>query len=109
MKNIILSTILLSCICLTNVNAKLPVYKTQIKNHKFYPANIDIPVNEKFKLIVHNTDKTIEEFESHDLHREKIIKGNKKATFIIGPLKKGIYKFFGEFHEDTAQGTITVK
>lgn len=94
---------------LSYANAKLPQYVTQIKNHKFTPDIIEIPQGQKFKLIVKNLDKTAEEFESHDLKREKIILGNSKAHFVLGPLKPGKYKFFGEFNEDSAIGHIIVK
>ena len=60
-------------------------------------------------MIVENQDKTAEEFESHDLNREKIVGGNKEVTIFIGPLKAGIYKYVGEFNEATAKGTITAK
>ena len=46
---------------------------------------------------------------SIDLKREKIVLANSKARVILAPLKPGEYKFFGEFHEDTAQGKIIVK
>lgn len=109
MKNLFAISLLASSFIASNVQAKMPQYTIEIRNHRFIPSNIDINANERVKLIVKNLDKTAEEFESHDLKREKIIQGNRKATFLIGPLKKGTYKFFGEFHEDTAQGTVTVK
>jgi hypothetical protein len=84
-------------------------YFIQIQDHKFNPQNIAVPANQKFKLIVENLDKTIEEFESSDLGKEKIISSNKKVALIIGPLKPGTYKFFGDFHQKTAQGQIIVK
>ena len=84
-------------------------YFIQIKDHKFNPQDIAVPANQKFKLIVENLDKTIEEFESSDLGKEKIVSSNKKITLISGPLKPGTYKFFGDFHQKTAQGKITVK
>ena len=80
-----------------------------IKNHQFIPDKIEIPSNRKIKLIVHNQDSTIEEFESHDLKREKIIPANSKKRIVLAPLKPGEYKFFGEFHEETAQGILIVK
>ena len=80
-----------------------------IKDHKFDPAEITIPANTKVKLIVKNLDPTPEEFESHKLHREKVIQGNSQAVIYIGPLGPGSYPFVGEFHEDTAKGRITVK
>jgi plastocyanin len=88
--------------------AKNPEYKITIKNHKFFPQNLEIPAGKKVKLIVENQDASAEEFESHDLNREKIISGNKSVIIYVGPLKEGTYKYFGEFNPKTAQGTITV-
>ncbi|MDX2083224.1 MAG: cupredoxin domain-containing protein [Rickettsiales bacterium] len=81
----------------------------QIKNNKFEPAIIEVAPNQKFKLIIENLDKTLEEFESNDLKKEKLIGAGKKVTIIIAPLKSGEYKFFGDFHQKTAQGKIIVK
>lgn len=86
--------------------AETPEYTIVIKDHKFEPAEVAIPADTKVKLIVDNQDPTPEEFESHDFNREKIIKGNSKATILVGPLKPGSYKFFGEFNEKTAQGVL---
>ncbi|MCB0352544.1 MAG: cupredoxin domain-containing protein [Bdellovibrionales bacterium] len=89
--------------------ADTPVLELKIKDHQFEPAQLEVPADTKVKLIVHNHDATPEEFESYDLNREKIVSGNGKITLFIGPLQPGTYKFFGEFHEDTAQGSIVVR
>jgi hypothetical protein len=81
----------------------------RIKDHKFVPAELEVPANVKFELLVVNEDPTPEEFESHELNREKIVTGNGKITVAIGPLKPGRYPFFGEFHMDTAQGALIAK
>ncbi|MDH5649750.1 MAG: cupredoxin domain-containing protein [Gammaproteobacteria bacterium] len=81
----------------------------KIKDHKFNPAEVTIPANTKVKFIIENLDPTPEEFESYELHREKIIQGNSKGVVFIGPLKPGKYAFFGEFNMATAQGHIIVK
>lgn len=81
-------------------------YIIAIKDHKFIPTEIRIPAGKKVKLIVDNQDPTPEEFESHDMSREKIIGGNRKATIFIGPLDPGKYHFFGEFNMDTANGYV---
>jgi plastocyanin len=80
-----------------------------IKDHKFNPAELDVPANTKFELLVVNEDSTPEEFESHELNREKIVTGGGMITVLIGPLKPGRYPFFGEFHMDTAQGALIAK
>jgi plastocyanin len=77
-----------------------------IRDHRFEPAELRVPVGKKIKLIVHNQDATPEEFESHKLNREKIIAPGAKAVIYIGPLDPGSYPFFGEFNEKTARGTI---
>lgn len=84
-------------------------YKIIIKNHKFEPQNLEIPAGAKIKLTVENQDSSAEEFESYDFNREKIISGGKSAVIFLGPLKPGVYKYFGEFNPKTAQGMITVK
>jgi len=89
--------------------AETPVVEISIKDHKFQPAEVTVPAGTKVKLLVRNLDSTPEEFESHELNREKIIPGGKQAVIYIGPLKPGKYPFFGEFHEDTAKGVIVVK
>ena len=80
-----------------------------IKNHRFEPSELQVPAGKKIRLLVKNLDPTPEEFESHDLKREKVIPGKSEATIIIGPLKPGTYKFVGEFHESTAKGSIIAK
>lgn len=80
-----------------------------IKDHKFEPATLEVPAGERVKLVVDNQDPTPEEFESHDLMREKIINGNSKGIVFIGPLEPGTYSYFGEFNMDTALGTIIAK
>ncbi|MHB8921222.1 MAG: cupredoxin domain-containing protein [Halothiobacillus sp.] len=80
-----------------------------IKDHRFEPAEIQVPAGKKVKLVVENQDDTPEEFESYALNREKIIAGKSKATIYIGPLEPGRYPFFGEFNEKTAQGAVIVE
>ncbi len=89
--------------------AKTPIYTIEIRHHLFIPSEIVIPENTKIKLIIYNRDNSNEEFESYPLNREKIIIGGRKGILFIGPLKSGIYPFFGEFFPKTARGQIVVK
>ncbi|ADE29920.1 cupredoxin domain-containing protein [Rickettsia prowazekii] len=82
--------------------------KITIKDHKFVPNIVEVPKSTKIRLIIHNADDTIEEFESHDLHREKIVMPHESINIILAPLKPGKYEIFGDFHQDTAQGFIIV-
>lgn len=80
-----------------------------IKNNRFEPSEIKVKAGVKIKLKVTNSDPTMEEFESHSLNKEKMIHPGKTVTITIGPLKPGVYDFFGEFHPDTAKGKIIVE
>ena len=82
------------------------VYSLIIKDHRFQPAEINLPAGKKVKLLIDNQDATPEEFESHSLNREKVIAGKSRATIYIGPLSPGRYTFEGEFNPKTAQGVI---
>lgn len=89
--------------------ASPPEYTLTLRQHRFVPAQLTIPANTKVKLIIVNEDSTPEEFESHELNREKIVTGKGKIIVWIGPLKAGRYPFFGEFHMDTAKGVLIAK
>ena len=80
-----------------------------IRNHKFEPAELTVPAGQKIKLLVENQDATPEEFESNELNREKIVVGKATITIFISPLDAGRYPFFGDFHQETAQGALIVK
>jgi hypothetical protein len=83
------------------------VLTLSIKDHRFTPNALSVPAGERFRIEVENRDPTPAEFESSDLRIEKIIGPGGKITVMAGPLKPGIYKFFDEYHPDTAKGTIT--
>jgi heme/copper-type cytochrome/quinol oxidase subunit 2 len=86
-----------------------PIIELEIRDHLFYPAELLIPVDTKVKVKISNNDPTAEEFESYELNREKVIPGNSQTVIFIGPLKAGVYPFFGEFFPKTAQGMVVVK
>ena len=83
-----------------------PEFTLTIQNHRFQPTELKVPANTKIRIKVVNKDSTIEEFESTDFKREKIVMPNSSITVFAGPLKPGRYRFFGDFHQDTAQGTL---
>ncbi len=79
-----------------------------IKNRKFADGNLkmtktqdcqfELKSGEKIRLNICNQDNSVAEFESHDLHIEKILSANKSTVITIKPLKTGqIYNFVEEF------------
>lgn len=84
-------------------------YTLTIRDHRFAPDEIEIPADRKIALTVKNLDPTPEEFESIELHREKVVTGGQQITVYIGPLRPGRYEFFGDFNPQTARGHLVVK
>ena len=80
-----------------------------IKDHRFSPAEIRAPANTAITLTVKNLDNTPEEFESKPLRVEKVIAGGGETTVHIHPLGPGKYRFFGDYHEATADGFLIVE
>ena len=86
-----------------------PGFTLTIQNHQWQPAELEVPANVKVHLTIKNLDPTAEEFDSDDLHREKVVTGGHEVVVVIGPLKPGTYRFQGEYHPATAQGHIIAK
>jgi len=85
------------------------VVQLAFTQHRFVPDRLTVPANAKFRVMVKNNDDTADEFESVDLNREKLVPPGQTITVFLGPLSPGQYKFFGDFHQDTAQGVIVAK
>ncbi|MBT8449492.1 MAG: cupredoxin domain-containing protein [Gammaproteobacteria bacterium] len=85
---------------------ELVSYSIKLENHLFFPSRLEVPRNTKFKLIIENKDSSLEEFDSFDLNREKVLFPGRKVTLYIGPLSEGEYDFFGEYNRSTATGVI---
>ena len=81
-------------------------YVLTIKDHRFTPAEVKVPANQRVTIAVINEDATPEEFESNLMKIEKVIAGNSKGVVRIGPLKPGRYPFIGEYNEATAKGVV---
>ncbi len=71
-----------------------------IRGGKFVPSAIQIPANQKVRLVVRNRDAMPSEFESSDFHREKIVQPGSEITVFVGPLDPGTYEFFDDFHPE---------
>jgi len=87
----------------------MPTFNLSIKAGKFSPETIEVPANIKFRLTIKNEGPGPEEFESTELKKEKVLAEGASSSLVFQPLKPGSYKFFGEFHPQTAQGKIVAK
>jgi hypothetical protein len=78
-------------------------------NHRFQPDHITVPAGQRFRIELTNHDDTVDEFESYDMKFEKIVVSGGHIAVFAGPLHPGTYKFFDDYHPDTATGTITAE
>jgi hypothetical protein len=86
-----------------------PPIELTLKDHQFTPAEVHIPTGKAAFLHVVNQDAAPEEFEVRQLAIERVIAGGGSGEVRLRPLGPGRYVFIGEFHEDTAQGTLVVE
>lgn len=87
----------------------MPTVNLVIRNGHFLPAILEVPANTKFRLVIKNEGPGAEEFESVELRKEKVLAPGVTSFLIFQPLKPGTYKFFGDFHPETAQGQMVAK
>lgn len=87
----------------------LPSYALTAANGRFQPETIEVPAGQRFRIVVTNKGPGPEEFESRELRKETVLAPGVTRSLVFAPLKPGVYRFFGEFHPDTAKGQIVVK
>ena len=80
-----------------------------LRDHRFEPAELKAPAGGPLEITLRNEDRTAEEFESRELKVEKVVAGGKSIVIRLRALQPGRYKFYGEFHEKTAQGVLVVE
>ncbi len=78
-----------------------------IKDQKFDPAELHAPPGKTIQIEVKNLNPIVSEFESADLHFEKIVPSGSQASVYVRPLQPGKYNFYDDFHHAT-QGYLIV-
>jgi hypothetical protein len=78
-----------------------------LKDHKFDPAELHAPAGKPFDIRLKNLNDIVSEFESSDLHFEKIVPAGSEIVVHVRPQQPGRYNFFDDFHHET-QGYLVV-
>ena len=78
-----------------------------MKDHKFDPPELHAPPGKQIAIHVKNQNDIVSEFESSDLHFEKIVPVGSEAVVYVRPQQPGRYNFFDDFHHET-QGYLVV-
>jgi plastocyanin len=78
-----------------------------IKNQQFDPAELHAPPGKTIAIHVKNLNPIVSEFESSDLHFEKIVPAGAESVVYVRPQQPGRYNFYDDFHHET-QGFLVV-
>jgi len=70
------------------------------------PASLTIPANAPMQLQVTNAGDAAVEFESFELHRERVVQPGQTITVYIPALAPGTYPFFDDFSHGATTGEI---
>lgn len=78
----------------------------RFENHRFAPQTLTVPAGHPLVLRVLNASQETIEFESFQLHREKVIEPEQTITVHLPPLSPGTYDFYDDFHQDVPEGSL---
>jgi heme/copper-type cytochrome/quinol oxidase subunit 2 len=70
------------------------------------PASLTLPANQPIKLRVTNAGDAAVEFESFELHRERVVQPGQTITVYIPALPPGTYPFVDDFSHGAVKGEI---
>ena len=85
------------------------VFDIRAQAGRFEPSEVAVPANKSFTIRVTSAEKSAIEFESFELHRERVVLPGETITVLVPALAPGSYAFFDDFHRDTPEGAIVAK
>jgi hypothetical protein len=88
---------------------EMTVIRVEMRDGKITPLRIEVTAGKPFKLEIYNLGKTPAEFESRELHREKVLAPGAKSFLVFRRLSPGRYRFFDDFHPSAPHGVIISK
>lgn len=88
---------------------EMPVVAIEMKDGAITPLRLEVPANRTFKIELRNSGTTPAEFESLELHREKVLAPQSSSFIVIKTLEPGEYTFFDDFHPDAPQAVLVAR
>lgn len=85
------------------------VLEIHAQDGHFEPSELPVPANRPFTIRITSAEKKAIEFESFELHRERVVLPGETIAVLIPALAPGSYTFFDDFHHDTPEGSIVAK
>lgn len=97
-------------LCAAKARAEdMPVFSIEFKDGVITPLRLEVPARRVFKVELHNTGNSPAEFESIELHREKVLAPQSTSFIVFRTLDPGEYKFFDDFHPGAPQAVLVAK
>ena|ERR1700730_572068 len=78
----------------------------RFEHGNFAPTQLTVQANKPFKVKVTNGSHAAIEFESFELHRERVVPPGETITVHMPSLSPGSYQFFDDFHHEVPKGLI---
>ena len=86
-----------------------PTFQIVFKNGVIAPKRLEVPAKTRFRLEIDNEDDTPAEFESVELHKEKVLAPHSQTVMVIRTLDPGEYSFFDDFHPGADPAMLVAK
>lgn len=86
-----------------------PVFRIEFKDGSMAPSRLEVPANTRFVLELQNLGRTPAEFESRELHKEKVLVPGVTSRLVIRTLDPGEYDFFDDFHPTVPPAVLIAK
>jgi hypothetical protein len=86
-----------------------PTFHITFKGGVINPLRLEVPAKTRFRLEIKNEDDTPAEFESVELHKEKVLAPHSETVMVIRTLDAGEYDFFDDFHPGSPQAVLVAK
>jgi hypothetical protein len=87
----------------------MPTFAVEMKDGAITPLRLEVPANRPFKIELRNTGTSPCEFESIELHKEKVLPPQSTSFMVMRKLSPGEYEFFDDFHPDAPKMVLIAK
>ena len=77
---------------------KGPTFEIVFRGGAIEPKRLEVPAKTEFQLQIRNEEDAAAEFESVQLHKEKVVPPHGKSVVVIRSLEPGEYDVFDDFH-----------
>lgn len=87
----------------------LAVFQIVIKDGRFSPERLEVPMGKRLKLVLKNEGRGPAEFENLSMHIEKVLAPGVTSFVVLPALKPGEYRFVDEFRPESGGLTVVAK